>query len=248
MEQATHIWLWLLHFEQRTWLVAFTRPPLIVLFAIPLGALAILHAKKLRTPLLSIACLALLLTGSGVLIKIFYFNRRVIEKIPCHKGHVSLIKQNKKIVLIDPAYIASKPSYESWISYTLVPAIIKSSGSMTINHVVMGKISARTFEALLLLAHKMNIKTIYLSQWSGKIPYFAWKSYIKLKNYIQQQGGKIILLRKNYTIFNSENAKLKIELADELNYYDASYKQLRVIGDFDGLYNDETAIKNGNGA
>ena len=59
---------------------------------------------------------------------------------------------------------------------------------------------------------------------------------------------KPILLRKNYTIFNSENAKLKIELADELNYYDASYKQLRVIGDFDGLYNDETAIKNGNGA
>lgn len=246
LEQAACIWLWLLDFEQRTWLVAFARPPLIVLFAIPVSALAILHAKKLRTPLVSMACLALLLIGAGVLIKIFYFNTHVIEKIPCNKGHVLVIQHNKQLVVVDPAHIASRPSYESWIAYTLVPAIIKSSGSMTIDYLVVCKISARTFDALQLLAHKMNIKTIYLPKWSNKIPKFAWTSYIKLKDYIKQQGGKIVLVHKNHIIFDSENAKLTIELADSLNYYNASYRQLCITGDIGDVHSNKTVIKNEN--
>src|SRR6266478_7808031 len=61
LEQITHIWLMCLNLEQRTWLVGFIKPPVIILFLIPLVALVIIHNKKITTLSLRTIVLASLL-------------------------------------------------------------------------------------------------------------------------------------------------------------------------------------------
>src|SRR5579863_6125151 len=49
LETITNIWLFFLNYEQRVWLIAFKKPSLIFLAAIPLLALLVIHNKKCKT-------------------------------------------------------------------------------------------------------------------------------------------------------------------------------------------------------
>src|SRR5688572_27273147 len=49
LEQVTSIWLTCLNVEQRSWLIGFTKPPILILCLLPLIALAIVHSKKITT-------------------------------------------------------------------------------------------------------------------------------------------------------------------------------------------------------
>lgn len=141
--------------------------------------------------------------------------------------------KGKQIIMIDPAYIASRPNYESFISYTLVPEIIKTTGSMHINHLIMCKLNKRILDAIQFLATKIEIKNLYIPAWKGKIPPFAWRSYISLKKTILANNGTITSISyKKKLALTEPSSILFIEPSDTKNicYYDAIYKPLSVHG------------------
>jgi len=134
--------------------------------------------------------------------------------------------------MIDPAFIAAKPSYESFISYTLLPEIIQKTGQMSIDHLIVFKFNQRLLNALQFLATKITIKNIYIPAWRGRIPQFAWSSYIQLKKTITAYDGKLTSLSWRKKIYLDATSTLFIEPADtkEISYYDATYQQLCVKG------------------
>jgi hypothetical protein len=242
LELLTSIWLFFLNLEQRAWLIAFTKPPIFILVCIPLLALAVIHSKKLTTINARIYGLTALLICNCIALKLFPYNYKTIDTIACNKGAITLINHNNTLTMIDPGFMASRPSFESWISYTLTSAIAEKTGRMSIDHVIVFKLNKRVFDALSLLATKVKIHTIYMPAWKGKIPSFAWYSYIKLKKTVALYNGKIIPISKQRSIFKTEDSMLFLEPATtkDICYYDATYPSLSVGG---SIGNDTISIR-----
>lgn len=67
----------------------------------------------------------------------------------------------KKLVLVDPGVIGQRISSCSWIEYTLIPHIIKTTGKTRINHIILLQPNKVTFDAIALLCTKIEVKNIY---------------------------------------------------------------------------------------
>jgi hypothetical protein len=176
--------------------------------------------------------LACLLVGTCIILKLFPYNYLSIDTIACNSGTITLINHHNTLIIIDPAYIASKPSYESYISYTLLPELIQKTGKMSIDHLIVFKFNKRLLDALQFLATKITIKNIYLPAWKGRIPNFAWRSYAELKKTITTNGGKIISVSTHKKIYLDALSTIFIEpdSTKDVMYYDASYQPLRIRG------------------
>lgn len=230
LEKVTSMWLSCLDLEQRSWLIGFCKPPLWVILLIPLIALTIIHSKKITCIIKRIVILAIFLTATCIALKLFPYASNNIEKIPCHAGEITLINQYNACIMIDPGYIASRPSYESFIAYTLVPEIIQKTGKLELDHVIIFKFNKRILDALHFLTTKMTIKNLYLPWWNGRIPSFAWKSYAQLKKTITANNGKIHGISYKKLVYKDETSALFVEPADvkPIAYYDATYIPLKI--------------------
>lgn len=251
LEHVTSIWLACLNLEQKAWLIGFTKPPVIILFLLPFIALAAVHSKKITTISMRATLLGLLLVATCATLKFFPYSshNNTLNAIPCNNGAISLISLHPstssrlrqgffaqagrtEVIMIDPAFIASRPSYESFIAYTLIPEIIQQTGSLHIDHLIMCKFNKRILDALQFLATKMTIKNLYIPAWKGKIPPFAWRSYAHLKRTITANGGKILSISYKKQICHDEVCTLFIEpiKTKDVHYYDATYQPLRIQG------------------
>lgn len=230
LEHITAIWLACLNLEQRAWLIGFTKPPLLILLLLPLLALAVVHSKKITTISKRILVLTLVLITTCATLKFFPYpsQHNTITTVPCNNGAITLILHNNALIMIDPAFIAAKPSYESFIAYTLVPEIIEKTGYMHIDHLIIYKFNKRILDALQFLATKITIKNIYLPVWKNKIPFFAWRSYVNLKKTISAHNGKIIPISYKKKLYNNDSCTLFIEptTTKDIKYYDATYQPL----------------------
>jgi hypothetical protein len=232
LEKVTAFWMTCLGLEQKAWLIGFTKPPMVIIFLIPVIALIIIHSKKITSIGTRIGYLAFFLVMTCIILKYFPYSYNTIEKIPCHKGEITLINHDNTLIMIDPGYLASRPSFESFIAYTLLPEIVQKTGKLTIDHVIIFKFNKRILDALQFLATKISIKNIYIPYWQGKIPRFAWQSYAKLKKTLVENNGKIHSISYKKQIYKDATVTLFIEpvATKTVSYYDATYQQLSAMG------------------
>ena len=229
LEIITSTWLACLNMQQRSWLIGFTTPPLYILLLIPCIALAVVHSKKITTINQRIAFLAILLISTCGVLKLFPYAYKNIETLACNKGEIILINHKNTLIMIDPGFLASKPSYESYIAYTLLPAIVQKTGRMSIDHLIVFKFNKRLLDALQFLGTKIIIKNLYLPAWQGKIPSFAWYSYAELKKLVLNGNGNIISVSRKKQITIDSNSTISIApVVKKTAYYDATYQQLSV--------------------
>jgi len=240
LEMVTSAWLACLSLEQRVWLMGFSKPPLIVLFFIPLIALAIVHSKKITCMARRVCLLGFFLIAVCAGLKLFPYNYNTFEKIPCNGGEITLINHNNTLILIDPGYIASKPSYESLISYSLIPAIVQKTGQLQIDHLIVCKFNKRILDALEYLVTKIGVKDIYIPAWKGRIPSFAWRSYVKLKRTVAENNGRIFSIYYKKRVHLDKKSELYIApvATKDVSYYDATYRPLSVSG----IIDDQTLV------
>jgi len=232
LEIVTSAWMACLSLEQRAWLIAFAKPPVIILICLPLIALAAVHYKHITSVKIRITLLSLLLVSSCATLKLFPYKYATIETITCNNGSITLIKHNNTLVMIDPAFMAARPSYESFISYTLLPELVQKTGRLQIDHLIVFKFNKRILDALQFLASKVTIKNIYMPFWHGRISSFAWRSYAHLKKTMIANNGKLIPISYIKKLPLDATSLLFIEPAHtkEVSYYEATYKPLTVKG------------------
>ena len=235
LEKVTTLWMACLGLEQRTWLIGFAKPPMLVIFCIPIIALIIIHSKSITDIKKRIYVLGFFLIATCVTLKFFPYPYKTVEKITCNKGEITLINPNNTLILIDPGHLASRPSFESFIAYTLLPEIVQKTGKLCIDHVIVFKFNKRILDALDFLATKICIKNAYIPYWNGRIPSFAWRSYAQLKRTLSENNGKIHSISYKKLVYKDEKASLYIQPlgTKPIPYYDATYLPLSLVGTID---------------
>jgi len=229
LEKVTQLWLWLVGTADNSWLVGFIKPALPVLILIPLLAFIILQCKKTADIRRSTLGFLTILLIVFLYLKVVSAPKRHVEQIPCNKGHVTIIKNDKHIILIDPGFIGQRINAPSWTEYTLIPNMIKTLGARTIDHCIILQPGKLTFDALQILCSKAQVKNLYLVVWEGTLPLSAWKSFFQLKECAQNNNTTILRIGYKEQTIDCNALQLTITpLENHLNYHDAQYPVLRL--------------------
>lgn len=242
LEQVTSFWHSLLTLSNNQWLFGFALPPIGFLLLLPVVAFLILHTKSNIKYIASFFCLFFVATFSTFRT---LQQSHIVQKISCNQGEVTLIKQNKTII-IDPGFIARRPSAASWVRFTLAPEIIKQTGTLRIDHFIALQLSARLFDVLLQLNAEIPIKHLYLPFWDGLLPRNAWFAYIKLRDALKTQGSNITSIKSTpFAVTLSDQIRVTIEpLESILRYTTCTYPSLHVHGQIDNTPISIYAAKN----
>jgi len=232
LDMLTKIWLYILKSDSHPWLFGFATPSSLFLVSIPLLALLILHFKTLRSLAHSVLCLSILLVGSCLYIKNTYTKTNTLQTIPYGRGELTILHDQKKLVVIDPGIIGQRISSASWIEYTLCPELIKTSGKTTIDHLILLQPGAMLFEAITTLAAKVKIKEIYLICWQGSMTKHEWFRFFTMKRTLEAQGTKMHrITHKTIELNISKTCDITIQpLPQTIKQKEIQYPAIEVSG------------------
>jgi beta-lactamase superfamily II metal-dependent hydrolase len=196
LDLFTQKWLHVINISPQPWLFGFAKPSLFLLVSIPICALLVVHYKHFKSVWHSVLCLAVLLSGSCLYIKMAHTKTQDIQTLACNNGEVTIIHSGPKTVLIDPGVIGRRISACSWVEFTLLPHLISSSGANTIDDLILLQPGAMLFQAVSTLMSKIKIKKIYLVYWQGSLAKHEWRSFFQMRELAQKQG--IVIERISY--------------------------------------------------
>jgi len=212
LNYTSHIFHSLLRLGSNSWLMGIPQPPLWLLIALPCSACLIMSCKKTQTPIRSIACLLGISCLTGCYIRYTRHPQDIVE-IPCSNKLVYLINIDNNTLLIDPGALGTIANPESWIEFTLVPAIVKNTGRTEVDHMIILQPSQRTFKAITYCLDSLT-KQIYIPFWNGNMNQSQKRSYAQLMKAVAQNKASLIRFGKEYTLTIGSNS-LHINALDE---------------------------------
>lgn len=236
LEKLTHIWMTIMQLPSCQSLVALPRPPLTIAFILAGTAVLILHCKKIDTPLKGIATYSIMLLISGIFLTFTTRWSPPVQKLNCHSGEVTLVYHQKQLLLIDPGVIGQRISAPNWCEYTLMPHLAKEYGATKIDSLIALQPNGVLFDALTHLLDKIEIKTIYLPLWEGKLPSHWWRKYFKFTEQCKKNGCTL----KRLTVQNSRTIYLGTEsisiapLDSFITNHEYTYPAFNVLGSIAG--------------
>lgn len=246
LEHVSNMWLWILSLEIKFFSIGFVKPSYWILVSITVFAFIIMQIRSKNWTIISTIMLVIFLLCTGIILK---FNERKSSTV-IHIARtqpaptftqateksctdICCVYAQKKVIIIDPGLIGRSRSASSWVSYTLMPEIIKSTGRLTIDHLILLQVNSILFDALTTLCTKMTIKKVYLPYWSGKMSGGAWRAFYEFRDALKKTGGTLIRMNgdvQEYVIDGELSLTLK-SLGQQLGYQKVKYPAFCVCGD-----------------
>lgn len=226
LEKIISIWLYLMSFSSKTWLISFAKPSLLFLVCIPICALAILFKKKRASSYCTtLALLGTLLFFCACLKYPFFSSEESIVSVPCNKGEIIIVRKDAQISIIDPGYLGQTISSPTWIEFTLVPLLNQHFGSQTIHHLILLQPSIMTFACVEKLCQLCTVRHCYIPLWQGTADRSLLRSYGCMRHALENNTTHLVRIK---------NAPLPLDaltiypLESMLSYKDITFKTMRV--------------------
>lgn len=231
LEKTTEWWLWFMEYANKSWLYGFAKPSWLILIATPALALCILHFRFIRSAIVSTLCfLALLVATCWYIHHTHSKNNSLIEALPCNRGTVTMIHHANQLVIVDPGVIGQSISAPTWVEYTLIPTILKSTGKTCIDHLILMQPSQMLFMAIAALVQKIEIKHVHLLCWDGTLTKREWAHFFALKQALQENNCSLRRIgTKPMTIHLTKSEIINITILDHIiTQKDITYPALQV--------------------
>ena len=206
LEFIYNIWMNIMSYVPFNPLIGFPQPNPLFFIILPIATLAIFTLPFFKKKYYRLL-FAVLLFGTTIgFVKYIQHPSQELSSIICNKGKVTIINKNNKVAVIDPGYIGRNKSAASWLAYTLMPHIVKTTGHTTINYFILERPTKTTILALTDFVCEHRIDTIYMPHIEGKN---IWEVK-KLKEMCYRKKCSLIQITKSVTI-NIDIIKLIIK-------------------------------------
>lgn len=158
LEWITQIWHYVLSFGSAHWLVGFSEWIFPISCVCAIIACTLYHFKSYSQNY-RIAWLIVLCFATPIIHTIF--QRRSIHTVVMQGSQkMHLIKLHGKMYAFDCGALGARPCSQSWIEYTLAPAMVKIMGATHIDTLILCKSNSRTPDATAALMQHIPTKKL----------------------------------------------------------------------------------------
>lgn len=235
LETISHWWFTLLAWHDSRFVLATAQPYWWVLVVIAVVTVLITVLRFTKKPHRSIIAFTILCLCVGGSSKLFPVHQDPISSIACKKGTITVVHDATSTLVIDPGYISSQGSAESWVAFTLVPEIVKRTGKLHIDHFITLQPSSRLWQALTELLDKIEIDTLYIPYWQGTLDKSQLRAFCKLKEHCATTNTKLRRMA-DYPVtipLSGANHCTIVPLEHTLKYAESTYRSLGITGAID---------------
>lgn len=154
-----YLWLKLLAWGSPNFLVALSDTMMSLTVLCAVIAIVTLHHKQWGKPLqhISILCGLVLVIVLG---SVWYQNSFLTHALYNKKKRILITKTESLLTVEDQGGLTERRSPTSFVQFSLIPTLCKKTGSLTIDKLVLHKLSTKTILALTQLCKTVHIKEI----------------------------------------------------------------------------------------
>ncbi len=187
LEYVTEGWYYCLSWGKKSWVVGIPNDMIPCVCILALCALLVICHKRWGQLIESTCILGLLY---GIFFAVWYCITPIsgISSLTKGKSELCFVCNNGRNVLYDADYLRRIQSCESWVEYTLIPLLIRKTGTIVIDIVWLDSFSPKVIPVLINLMEYAQVHTI-------KIPYFVetlsseqWREFFSMYEKAKQEG------------------------------------------------------------
>ena len=123
---------------------------------------------QLRTAHSRLTALTILFTCTLIILKLSQPAQLNTNLIALTK-EIELIRDAQQTVLIDHGAFSERANPASWVQYHLISDLIKATGSLNVDHLIIPRPTIRALEAAAALVQYAQVKTIYYPTIEGEM-------------------------------------------------------------------------------
>jgi hypothetical protein len=234
-EWSTQWWFTLLSWHEKRAIIACAQPYWWLLAGIACITVMVTCLRYFKKTYRSFVAFSLLCICVFGVTKLFPVYKHPIDSIACKKGSITIVHDTDTTIVIDQGYLASMSSAESWITFTLIPEVVKRTGHMHIDHFITLQPSSRIWTALNQLLEKITVDHLYIPLWEGDIPSTYIRTFCRLKYHCLETNTTLHRMGKYPTAIpmNNNNHCTVVPLDHVLKYGEGKYQSLGVTGSID---------------
>ncbi len=192
LEHISLVWLHLLSWGSKEWLIGFPAHSVWIACLGSFFGFVVMQHKFLGRRLISVIFLLGISFGTVYFLSCTQPYSQEI-KVPCGKKEVKITTFGKTVILKDCGLFSVKKSRQSWVQYTLLPEIIKKTGLLDIELIIVDNADGATFEVLKEIIFNARVKKIVLPYFIRTLTSREWRSFYEFKKIASQQ--KCIITR-----------------------------------------------------
>lgn len=165
LELLYSCWISLLKWIPFNPLIGFPKSSILFISGVSFITFLLLCLNRLRSiknVYRSIACMSTLFLLSWCYA--YYCHKQLHSELPCNRGTITIIYDNKTVAVIDPGLIGTTQSAYSWIAYTLFPHIISTTGKTSIDYLILLQPNKTVLNALCDVIKEFSINTIVIPE------------------------------------------------------------------------------------
>lgn len=170
LDKLTGCWLYLIQQGSPRWLLHIPCPPSLFLLLPLLAAYAVIYFVK-KNLLLRVFYLAAILIATVLLFAALNRQQTFSMPVKATRGSVTLLYKDKKTIIVDKGALSGTASVESWIDYTLFPAMTKQLGSTHIHKLIMRNLNKTAVKAIEHLSKTTTIDTLVIPASANDNPF-----------------------------------------------------------------------------
>lgn len=163
LEIIVKLWKGIFSYNSTSWLVCFSLKSLPIFWAGALASIIVLYHPKTRQTKISTIILLIIFVTTNFIGKILTQPKNTIFKVQYKKNSATVIKNKNQTIVVDPGILGTARSTQ-WIEYTFIPELIKQTGSLKINKLIIMKNQKNIFQDVTSLLQKCKIDKIYMPE------------------------------------------------------------------------------------
>ena len=187
LEYVTEGWYYCLSWGKKSWVIGIPEDMIFFTFILALCGLLVMCHKRWGQ-LLESTCLLSLLYGSFFIVWYCMTPVSGTSSLAKGKSELCLTSDYGRTLLYDNDYLRRIQSSESWVEYTLIPLLIKKTGTIVIDIVWIDVFSPKSIPVLINMMEYAQVRII-------KVPYFVetltteqWKEFYRMYEKAKKLG------------------------------------------------------------
>ncbi len=180
-----------------------------------------LRAARMRLGALSILFLCTLTVLKAVQ------PAQLTTTLPCFKKEMELIRSDNQTMLIDRGALCERANPASWVQYHLVPDLIRATGSLRIDHLIIPRPTIRALEAAAALMQHADVQHLYYPTIEGEMSGSHRFAFAKFYAIGKGKGVALIRVSRERTL-RVGNMGVHIVPEQKIQYRDVMFAPLAI--------------------
>ncbi len=227
LETITAAWNALLQLAPNNSFVGFSSTAVYLLTVLSLATLILLMLPQFRAARRRLCALTLFFLCSLTILKATQ-PAQLNTTLSCFKKDMELIREDNQTLLIDQGALCERANPASWVQYHLVPDLIRATGSMHVDHLVITRPTIRALEAAAALMQHANVQKLYYPTIEGEM-IGSHRGAFRRFYAIGKENGVELLRVHTEQVIQLGNQTIKIVPDKKVMYREIMYQELITI-------------------